>query len=110
MSITAPVTLAVMLRVRRRVIVVGTGRAEKRAAQAKKRKEPNLRETEFEAIERCHVAFLETDDSMKQRMVTKFYNVRIGCCRAGQRESQNSHREPRAGDFTNHYLLILGAP
>jgi hypothetical protein len=49
-SITAPVTLAVPVRVRRRVIVVGTGRAEKRAAQAKKRKKLDLRETGFEAI------------------------------------------------------------
>ena len=57
MSITAPVMLAMMIRVRRRVIVVGTGRAEKRAAQAKKRKKLDLRETGFEAIQRCHVRF-----------------------------------------------------
>jgi hypothetical protein len=56
-SITAPVMLAMMLRIRRRVIVVGTGRAEKRAAQAKKRKKLYLRETGFEAIQRCHVPF-----------------------------------------------------
>jgi hypothetical protein len=49
--------LAMMLRVRRRVIVVGTGRAEKRAAEAKKRKKPNLYETGFQAIQRCHVPF-----------------------------------------------------
>jgi hypothetical protein len=49
--------LAMMLRVRRRVIVGGAGRAEKRAAQANKRKELGLRETGFEAIQRCHVRF-----------------------------------------------------
>jgi hypothetical protein len=58
MSITAPVMLAMMFRVRRRIIVVGTGRAEKRA-EAKKRKKLDLRETGFEAIQHCHVAFLE---------------------------------------------------
>jgi hypothetical protein len=58
-SITAPVTLAVLVRVRRRVIVVGTGRAEKRAAQAKKKKKLDLRETGFEAIQRCHVPVLK---------------------------------------------------
>jgi hypothetical protein len=57
MSITAPVMLAMMLRVRRRVIVVGTGRAEKRAAEAKKREKLDLYETGFEAIQRCHVPF-----------------------------------------------------
>jgi hypothetical protein len=56
MSITAPVMLAMMFRVRRRVIVVGTGRAEKRA-EAKKRKKLNLYETGFEAIQRRHVPF-----------------------------------------------------
>jgi hypothetical protein len=58
-SVTAPVMLAMMVRVRRRVIVVGTGRAEKRAAQAKKRKKLDLRETGFEAIQRCHVPVLK---------------------------------------------------
>lgn len=57
MSITAPVMLAMMFRVRRRVIVVGTGRAEKRAAEAKKREKLDLRETGFEAIQRRHVPF-----------------------------------------------------
>jgi hypothetical protein len=59
MSRTAPVMSAMMLRVRRGVIVVGAGRAEKRAAQAKKRKKPDLRETGFEAIQRCHVPVLK---------------------------------------------------
>jgi hypothetical protein len=76
MSITAPVMLAMLLRVRRRVIVVGTGGAEKRA-EAKKRKKLNLYETGFEAIQHCHVAFLETNDRMKQRMVTRFYSVTV---------------------------------
>ena len=57
MSRTAPVMLAMMLRVRRGVIVVGAGRAEKRAAQAKKKKKLDLRETGFEAIQRHHVRF-----------------------------------------------------
>jgi hypothetical protein len=48
---------AMMLRVRRGVIVVGTGRAKKRAAQAKKKKRLDLRETGFEAIQHCHVRF-----------------------------------------------------
>jgi hypothetical protein len=56
MSITTPVMLAMLLRVRRRVIVVGTGRAEKRA-EAKKREKLDLRETGFEAIQRRHVPF-----------------------------------------------------
>jgi hypothetical protein len=45
------------LRIRRRVIVVGTGRAEKRAAETKERRKPDLCETGFEAIQRCHVPF-----------------------------------------------------
>jgi hypothetical protein len=57
MSRTAPVMSAMMLRVRRRVIVVGTGRAKKRAAKAKKKKKLDLRETGFEAIQHCHVRF-----------------------------------------------------
>jgi len=57
MSRTAPVMSAMMLRVRRGVIVVGTGRVEKRAAKAKKKKKLDLRETEFEAIQHCHVRF-----------------------------------------------------
>jgi hypothetical protein len=77
MSITTPVMLAMLLRVRRRVIVVGTGRAEKRAAEAKKREKLDLRETGFEAIQHCHVAFLETNDRMKQKMVTRFYSVEV---------------------------------
>jgi hypothetical protein len=51
--------LAMMVRASRRVIVVGTGRAEQRAAQAKKRKKLDLRETGFEAIQRCHVPVLK---------------------------------------------------
>jgi hypothetical protein len=38
---------------------MGTGRAEKRAAQAKKRKKLDLRKTGFEAIQRCHVPVLK---------------------------------------------------
>jgi hypothetical protein len=53
---TAPVMSAMMLRVRRGVIVVGAGRAEK-CAEAKKRKKLDLRETGFEAIQRYHMRF-----------------------------------------------------
>jgi heme-degrading monooxygenase HmoA len=98
--------LAMMLRVRRRVIVVGAGGAEKRAAQAKKRKKLDLRETGFEAIQRCHVAFLEISDRTNQRTVTTFYSVTLDAVGAGTANPKNRTESGSSGDFNDHYSLI----